>query len=298
MDFAKSQEFLAACSMEHLSSLELVPVARGRLACGEVLHADVGLSFWGGVDPLTGAVIDRTHPLFGQCVAGKVLAIPNGRGSSTGSQVMLELILNGVAPAAIVLRQPDSILSLGSVVAEEVFGRSMPLVSVGAPGFATLARHRYALIYGRGHVLAGPSEATVRAWHEERAALNAPAHRSHESSTADELLAASGLSLTHDERAVLDGSAGPAAALAMRVVARTAAIEGAPSLLAVTQAHIDACTYIGPGGLQFAQRLASLGARVKVPTTLNATSVDRRQWQVREPTNTRRCVVVSDYTFG
>ena len=54
----------------------------------EVLHADVGLSFWGGVEPATGVVIDRTHPLFGECVAGKILCIPNGRGSSTGSQVI------------------------------------------------------------------------------------------------------------------------------------------------------------------------------------------------------------------
>jgi len=272
---------MMAFEVEYIPSLELVPLASGCVASGEVLYADVGLSFWGGVDPLTGMVIDRTHPLFGQCVAGKVLAIPNGRGSSTGSQVMLELILNGVAPAALLLRQPDSILALGSVVSEEVFEQSMPIVSVGEVGFAALAQHGYAMICGRGHVLAGPSEDAVRDSYENATTGdNSFKHDLHQSSSIEDLLAASGLVLSADEQSVLDGESGAASALAMRIVARTAAIEGAPSLLPVTQAHIDACTFIGPGGLQFAQRLASLGAKVAVPTTLNATSVDRRQWEV------------------
>ena len=65
-----------------LSARELI----GGVAEGELLYSDTGLSFWGGVDPVTGVVIDHTHPLKGQCVSGKVLAIPNGRGSCTGSQ--------------------------------------------------------------------------------------------------------------------------------------------------------------------------------------------------------------------
>ena len=55
---------------------------------GELLFADIGISFWGGVDPVTGVIIDHTHPLKGESIAGKVLAIPNGRGSCTGSQVI------------------------------------------------------------------------------------------------------------------------------------------------------------------------------------------------------------------
>jgi hypothetical protein len=50
-------------------------------ASGPLLHADLGLSFWGGVSAQTGMVIDRQHPLHGQCVAGTILAIPSGRGS-------------------------------------------------------------------------------------------------------------------------------------------------------------------------------------------------------------------------
>ena len=81
---------------------------------------------------LTGVVIDHNHPLHGVCISDKVLALPNGRGSCTGSQVVLELILNGIAPRAMLLRQPDAILALGNIVAQELFGRSIPLVSLGA----------------------------------------------------------------------------------------------------------------------------------------------------------------------
>lgn len=54
-------------------------------ASGEVLYSDVPLSFMGGIDPRSGAVIDLHHPLIGACVAGKVLALPSGRGSCSGS---------------------------------------------------------------------------------------------------------------------------------------------------------------------------------------------------------------------
>lgn len=87
------------------------------------------------------------------------------------------------------------------------------------------------------------------------------------------------LSLTSDERAILAGDAGPAAALAMRIVARTAPLYGATSLLAVTRAHIDGCIYEGDAGLAFAERLASLGGQVRVPTSLNVISLDRTHWR-------------------
>lgn len=70
----------------------------------DVLYSDTPLSFWGGVNPLTGVIIDVSHPLHDKCISNKVLCIPSGRGSCTGSQVLLELILNGVAPRAILLR--------------------------------------------------------------------------------------------------------------------------------------------------------------------------------------------------
>ncbi len=246
----------------------------GGRAEGQVLHSDTGLSFWGGVDPLTSTVVDHTHPLFSCRVAGRVLAIPNGRGSCTGSQVVLELILNGMAPAALLLRQPDAILALGVVVAQELFGQAIPIVSLGPEGFDKVSGAAFAAVDG-GVVIAGASLEEVQAERVRREqAGELPPPRSPE-----ELLRAAGLQLTVEEHDMLSGGKGEATKLAMRVLARAAAIEGARELLPVTQAHIDGCTYIGPGGLRFAQRLADLGGRVAVPTTLNSNSVDRRQWR-------------------
>ena len=82
------------------------------------------------------------------------------------------------------------------------------------------------------------------------------------------------LMLTDDERAMLDGVHGPAAAMAMRIVTRTAEAMGAPALLDIDGAHVDGCLYHGQAGLDFAERLASLGGTVRVPTTLNVSSLD------------------------
>ncbi|HHW2046067.1 TPA: aconitase X catalytic domain-containing protein, partial [Pseudomonas aeruginosa] len=67
--------------------------------------------------------------------------------------------------------------------------------------------------------------------------------------------------------------------LAMRIVLRMAALQGAQRLVEIQRAHIDACIYTGPAGLRFAETLRDLGARVRVPTTLNAISVDQRRWR-------------------
>ena len=248
-------------AMRH-SARELI----GGVARGELLYATVGLSFWGGVDPLLGSVIDHTHPLHQQCISGKILAIPNGRGSCTGSQVILELLLNDKAPAAILLRQPDAILCLGVIVAEELFGKSIPVVSLGNAGFEALAGASHAAVQGSTVYCSSDSVELDEA--------------SSKHSSADELLAASGLQLTVDERSMLEGDRGEARRVAMRILSRAAAVQGAPHLIEITQAHIDGCTYIGPGGLRFAQTLVKLGGKVAVPTTLNSISIDRQRWRM------------------
>lgn len=78
---------------------------------------------------------------------------------------------------------------------------------------------------------------------------------------------------------MLDGEAGAATRLAMRVLCRMAPLYGAQSLLPVTRAHIDGVILSGESGLEFAERLAELGGRVSVPTTLNVMSMDRQRWQ-------------------
>src|SRR5262245_17083100 len=86
------------------------------------------------------------------------------------------------------------------------------------------------------------------------------------------------ISLTPTDREMLDGRRGPAAQLAMSIVVRMAAVYGASSLMDITQAHIDSTLYLGDATLEFAERLAALGARVAVPTSLNVGGVDECGW--------------------
>jgi len=105
---------------------------------GELLVSDQPLSFWGGYDYESGEIIDRRHPLSGQIAAGKVLAIPYTIGSSTTAQVLLEAIRAGKAPAAIVTRRLDTYLALAALVAEELYGRTIPVVTIPEAEFALL----------------------------------------------------------------------------------------------------------------------------------------------------------------
>jgi cis-L-3-hydroxyproline dehydratase len=89
----------------------------------------------------------------------------------------------------------------------------------------------------------------------------------------------SDISLDAQERAMLHGEAGPACQIAMRILCRMTPIYGARCLLPVTRAHLDGVILTGTAGLEFAERLAGLGALVAVPTSLNVMSMDRQQWQ-------------------
>src|SRR5512147_3216219 len=87
------------------------------------------------------------------------------------------------------------------------------------------------------------------------------------------------LSLTANDQAMLRGDHGPATKIAMAILVRMAEVAGARELLDITGAHIDSTVYIGDAGLEFAERLAGLGARVVVPTTLNVSGLDEHHWQ-------------------
>ncbi len=87
-----------------------------------------GLSLWGGMDPATGELIDVHHPQHGVNLAGRVVVMPSGRGSSSSASVLAEAVRAGTAPAAILLGEPDLILSIGSAVAQELYGRSVRVV--------------------------------------------------------------------------------------------------------------------------------------------------------------------------
>jgi uncharacterized protein len=100
-------------------------------AGGRALVLTDGLSLWGGMDPATGELIDAHHPQRGANLAGRVVIMPSGRGSSSSASVLAEAVRAGTAPAAILLAEPDLILSIGSAVAEELYGVFVPVVVVG-----------------------------------------------------------------------------------------------------------------------------------------------------------------------
>jgi predicted aconitase with swiveling domain len=107
-------------------------------AQGEVLVSDEPLSFWGGYDQYTGEIIDRQHPLSGKIAIGRVLAIPFSRGSSTTTAVLLEAIRAGTAPAAVLTTGIDTFFALASIIAEELYAKAMPVVTVDTQDFNSL----------------------------------------------------------------------------------------------------------------------------------------------------------------
>lgn len=98
-------------------------------ASGSVLVLSAPLSFYGGVDPRSGVIVDWTHPQQGACLAGKILVLPGGRGSSSSSSVLAESIRLGTAPLAIILERPDAIMVIGAIVAARLYGVAVPIMT-------------------------------------------------------------------------------------------------------------------------------------------------------------------------
>jgi hypothetical protein len=85
---------------------------------GEALVTSMGISFFGGVDPDTGVVVEKDHELEGQSIAGKVLVFPTGKGSTVGSYTIYRLKHNGLAPAAVINAECETITAVGCIIAE------------------------------------------------------------------------------------------------------------------------------------------------------------------------------------
>lgn len=223
-------------------------------ASGPIIAAGEALSFWGGVDPATGRVIDVHHPLHGKTITGGILMMPSSRGSCTGSGVLLDLALTGRAPAALVFSEAEDVLTLGALIAAEMFGRSLPVLRLSHAAYDALCRAKTARI----------SETAI-----EADGLVIPVSPP----------ATSALELTENDRAMLEGRDGIAVQLALRITVAMAAQQGAEKLIDVVQGHIDGCIYASPANLTFAEKMADMGAKVRVPTTMNAISVDRANWE-------------------
>ena len=108
------------------------------VATGPALRLDEPLSFWGGVDPESGEIIDARHPQRGTSVQGRVLVMPSVRGSSSSSSVLAETVRAGSAPAAILLGEPDLILAVGAAVAEELYGVRLPVLQLTGADLASI----------------------------------------------------------------------------------------------------------------------------------------------------------------
>lgn len=223
-------------------------------AAGPVLALSEGISFWGGIDSDTAQIIDAHHPAFGADIAGTVLLMPTSRGSCSGSGVMLELLLNGSAPAALIFSEAEDVATLGALIGGLMFGKSLPILRAGPADYARLAAAAYLCIRSDAITADGIHLAVCGADH-------AP------------------LTLTPDDERMLSGQDGEAVALAMRIVCTVARLQGAGRLTDVSHGHIDGCILANQANLIFAEKMDELGAQVRLPTTINAISVDRQNWQ-------------------
>lgn len=223
-------------------------------ARGQVVTTWEPLSFWGGVDPASGVVIDTRHPLHGVSITGKILLMPTTRGSCTGSGVLLDMMLSGKGPAALVFMDDEDVVTLGAMIAAEMFGTPLPVLRVPPDDFRRLST--------AGEAVVGENAIEADGFRIPLAPLPVQA-----------------LQLTPSDEAMMEGAHGEAAAQAMRIVCAMAIKQGAAQLIDVSQVHIDGCIYASPANLTFAERMASTGAKVLVPATTNAISVDHANWR-------------------
>ena len=124
---------------------------------GAPLVLDEPLSFWGGLDPASGTIIDPRHPQHGANVADRMLMMPGGRGSSGGSAILAEAIRLGKGPAGILMLERDAIIVVGAMVAAELYGRACPVALASERDWPALAEA------ARLAVEAGASGASIRA---------------------------------------------------------------------------------------------------------------------------------------
>ncbi len=225
-------------------------------AQGSVVACSDGLSFWGGVDPDSGVIIDAHHPDHGTPLAGRIVLMPTSRGSCSGSGVLLQLARNAKAPAALVFREPEDILTLGAMIAARLFNATVVVLRLSPPLFNALSQASHASI----------DAATLR--FEDHTIPLIP-------------VGTEALNLSDADRAMLDGRQGQAQQVAMEVLCLMAAAQGATDLITVSRAHIDGCILAHDANLDFAEKMQQMGARTCIPTTINAISVDRENWPLQ-----------------
>jgi hypothetical protein len=107
-------------------------------ASGEALVLDEPLSFWGGLDPTTGRIVEIGHPQHGSVVTDRILVMPSGRGSSSSATILAEAIRLGTGPAGIVLSEVDQIVAIGALAAAELYDIHVPVLVADPAAFGSI----------------------------------------------------------------------------------------------------------------------------------------------------------------
>lgn len=108
-------------------------------ACARTIVLSKPLSFWGGYDSGAGLIVDRGHPMAGRSLAGRIMVMPHAKGSSSSSSVLAEAVRNGTGPVGIVLKERDLIISIGAIVAAELYAIAVPVVCVADEVYDAIA---------------------------------------------------------------------------------------------------------------------------------------------------------------
>ena len=141
---------------EEFALIDQQETARGVLvsgrAAGPALPLHQPLSFWGGIDPTVGRIIDPHHPQLGESITGRVVVMPAGRGSSSSSSVLAESLRLGTGPAAIVLSERDVIIAVGAIAAFELYGVVCPVVVVAPEEAPSASGVPVAVVAGDGEL--------------------------------------------------------------------------------------------------------------------------------------------------
>ena len=221
---------------------------------GDVVVCNEGLSFWGGVDPDTGVIIDIHHPNCGEQLSGKIVLMPTSRGSCSGSGVLLQLAQNGNAPAALIFRENEDILTLGAMIAERLFNKKIAILRLKPNIYNLLSLQKSVKI---DNLKLYFSSTSINLCQPD---LNR-------------------IYLNDSDKKMLSGNHGKATKIAMEILCLMAASQNADKLIDVSRGHIDGCILAHDANLNFAEKMLDMGARVIIPTTINAISVDRENWQ-------------------
>jgi predicted aconitase with swiveling domain len=115
---------------------------------GTTLTTSMGISFFGGVDPDSGIIVEKGHELEGQSIAGRILVFPTGKGSTVGSYTIYRLKQNGKAPAAIINRECETITAVGCIIAEIPCLDHIPIENIRGGTWVRVDGNRIIEIFG------------------------------------------------------------------------------------------------------------------------------------------------------